>query len=60
MKALASAMAQGHTPNLQDLDLVSVRRGREGEKEGEGGEEHVDWGGRDAERGLWVRDACDR
>eukprot|EP00961_Rhodomonas_salina_P022833 306417-Rhodomonas_salina.1 len=60
MKALASAMAQGHTPNLQELHLVSVRRGREGEKKDGGGEEHVEGGGRDAERGLWVRDACDR
>eukprot|EP00961_Rhodomonas_salina_P073635 989626-Rhodomonas_salina.2 len=38
-KALAIAISQGHTSNLQYLNLVSVWRGREGE--GDDGREGV-------------------
>eukprot|EP00961_Rhodomonas_salina_P216478 2924192-Rhodomonas_salina.2 len=34
VQALASAITQGHTPNLEELDLVSVWKGCDGGDDG--------------------------
>eukprot|EP00961_Rhodomonas_salina_P255341 3450864-Rhodomonas_salina.3 len=51
VKALVSAIAQGHTPNLQELWLVSGWRGCDGDDDEGVGEEGGSCGGKDGEGG---------